>query len=91
MEYIDGGITWNQAKIVVCSAIGYFIGSIVKKAVSTSLIGLAMDAASSWLMGVIDTAICAVIANPGLAIVSIVAVGGCGYAIYQIGKKKNYW
>ena len=91
MEYIDGGITWKNARTIVYSALGFFIGSIVKKAVSASLIGLALEGASFWLMGVIDTAICAVIANPSLAIVSVALIGGAGYTVYEIGKKKKYW
>lgn len=91
MEYIDGGISWSGAKNVLYGALGYFIGKIVGHAISKSLVGAAIKAAGGWLAGVIDTAIIAVYVHPWLAAGSIAAIGGCGYAVYRVGRKKRWW
>ena len=92
MEYIEGGITRSQALAFVTGALVTIVGGIAKKAVSKSLIGAAMSAASSWVAGVIDTVIIAIYVHPFIAAaIALAGVACIGGAIYAIGKNKKWW
>lgn len=93
MEYVDGGLSWNEARSYVWGLITGALATIIGKGVAKSWVGSVITkAVAGWITSAIDSATIAIMYIPssaikGIAIATLGGALGCAaWQLYSYGK-----
>ncbi len=93
MCYVEGGISWATAKqwgrTALCTVVCWFVGKVAEKLVES-----VVAACAAWVKSAFETAILTIMCYPEKVTAIAIGVGllgGAGYAVYRVGKKKGCW